>query len=193
MLNLCHATIVAPVPHRDSLKNLARLLGFRSVDTVQARGLKPGPIPIQFFLVDYRLGDDGLEPMLKSIRAHPDVNLRYAPIILMAQDGPVETFLGMLRLGFDDIIALPETRDMIAGRLSRQLRKEYLYIETADYLGPDRRRFDLPIEQTEQRLGIKPHSRLVIRREPRHGVRILRRHYVSGEGVDVQGPVRVAG
>ncbi|OEO30972.1 hypothetical protein VW23_018575 [Devosia insulae DS-56] len=115
--------------------------------------------------------DEDLVDTIAAIRAERTSRLCYSPIILFTADRAAGTVVRYVRFGFDDVISLPARRDELAERLADQLH-EQVYIETKDYLGPDRRRLD---RGAELRLGISPHTRLVLERDPRRGVRVLDR------------------
>jgi hypothetical protein len=77
-------------------------------------------------------------------------------------------------MGFDDVLSLPQSQIQVADRLETQLDREILYLETADYLGPDRRRLD-PYGALHRPVGITAHTQLLIRRDPDFGNRVLSR------------------
>ena len=102
-------------------------------------------------------------------------DLRLAVAALVDEREAVGRLEGILRLGFDDVITLPEKREVIVDRLVGQLNSEHLYIQTDSYLGPDRRRMEFPGAPTDsRRMPDSPHVRLHIRRSVERGVQIVR-------------------
>ncbi|KQV09096.1 hypothetical protein ASC89_03155 [Devosia sp. Root413D1] len=174
MFESCRAYVMA-ANLRDSLalETVAHQLGFGEVVCGLGNPAYAGrsATSITYFFLDYRMRDEELVDCISAIRAERTSRLCYSPIILFTTDRAAETVVRYVRFGFDDVISLPARRDELAERLADQLH-EQVYIETKDYLGPDRRRFD---RGAELRLGISPHTRLVLERDPRRGVRVLDR------------------
>ncbi|CAN7271840.1 response regulator [Devosia sp. LjRoot16] len=174
MFESCRAYVMA-ANLRDSLalETVAHQLGFGEVVCGLGNPAYAGrsATSITYFFLDYRMRDEELVDTISAIRAERTSQLCYSPIILFTTDRAAETVVRYVRFGFDDVISLPARRDELAERLADQLR-EQVYIETKDYLGPDRRRLD---RGAELRLGISPHTRLVLERDPRRGVRVLDR------------------
>ena len=54
--------------------------------------------------------------------------------------------------GFDDVICLPEKRQILTQRFERQLLTSHLYFRTETYLGPDRRRMERATEVFNRRV-----------------------------------------
>lgn len=176
MLEYCNAYVVGATKQQTSeLVDLAEGVGFVSVHLVHAEQRSPAARQPQlnFFLVHYMLSDEHKKAVLAAVRGSPDQDVRFAPVVLISDDCPSETILAYVEFGFDDIISLPETTDMLEQRLSRQLHNPQVYVETAQYLGPDRRRFEAASEiQGWRRAGLKGHTRYTILRHPEHGVEI---------------------
>jgi len=174
MFESCRAYVMA-ANLRDSLalETVAHQLGFGEVVCGLGNPAYAGrsATSITYFFLDYRMRDEELVDTISAIRAERTSRLCYSPIILFSADRAAETVVRYVRFGFDDVISLPARRDELAERLADQLH-EQVYIETKDYLGPDRRRLD---RGAELRLGISPHTRLVLERDPRRGVRVLDR------------------
>ena len=101
-------------------------------------------------------------------------DVRYAPVVLFAADGPFEQYLSYIDMGFDDIITLPENATIVEQRLIAQLDTEHTYFETATYFGPDRRRMEVEVPHQFQRSDA-PHShvRHYFARDPRRGIVVL--------------------
>ena len=180
MLERCNAFVVAPDQnHASALVRLARRVGFTLVVVTQPTGEEGATAvaprwPLNFFLVDYMLHDDLKKAVLAAVRRSQDMEVRFAPVVLIIDDCPFERILWYVEFGFDDIISLPEKADLMGQRLSRQLGHPYLYVQTADYLGPDRRRLEIDSEARDhRRTGLRSHIRYTIRRDPERGVEIL--------------------
>ena len=182
MLSLCRAYVIAQTPAQNrSLVSLAERAGFGFVGTVLGERrvtIEAERGEIVYFLVHHKLSDGTMSSIIRLLRDNDDDAIRYAPILLIIGDCPFETILKYVRFGYDDIIALPEKRESIVARLQNQLNNEQFYVETDDYLGPDRRRMELGAA-SDRRRADSPHARLTIQRTVEHGVRVLRRLYAG--------------
>lgn len=184
MLSHCRAYVVAKSGAQNrSLIRLCERAEFGFVGTALGEGavrLEGGGSDVVFFLMHHLLADNAMKAILGSIRASEPDCLRYAPVILVINDSPYDTILRYIRFGFDDVIILPQKRELIVDRLRAQLNGVHVYFETPDYLGPDRRRFDLQgaLSDPKRRLDT-PHSRLHIHRSIEKGVRVVRREIVG--------------
>jgi hypothetical protein len=106
-------------------------------------------------------------------------------VIVIADDCSFEKVLSYVRMGFDDVISLPEKRDVLVQRLLAQLHTEHLYVETPNYFGPDRRRMDIEVNDS-RRQGMAGHARFYIRRLPDQGIHIVRHEIYSTEDSERQ-------
>jgi hypothetical protein len=177
LLGGCAAVVVAH-EERDSasLQALAKRVGFGSVSTLSEGPHREDPEhSLTFFLLHFGLGNAGKKLLLSRLRGHPSDNVRFAPIVLFIPDGPSEEILFYIGMGFDDVICLPENSHIVASRLATQISQEHLYIETQSYLGPDRRRMELPGDTHPERKGDYEHTKLTIVRKPGVGVNVIRR------------------
>lgn len=136
-----------------------------------------GALPnILFFLIHFGISDQGKQALLHQIRAHPDLRIRFAPVILISRDLDTEKFLSYVEMGFDDILCLPDAAKLLSDRLLNQLNRDILYIETSKYLGPDRRRLDMPGHPQSGRVSTsRMHVRLYIHRGLAEGPAIVKR------------------
>jgi hypothetical protein len=178
MLSECNAFIIAPSrTETTQLEHLAERVGFGDI----ASSFSPQRLihTLTFFLLHYRLSEVAMHRVIDEVRNSEDVETRYAPIVLISDDCPVDRLLGYIQLGFDDVIALPEKREELESRLAGQLHSEQIYYETDDYLGPDRRRMELPTHRDDRRTGATPFARLLVRRDPVNGVSVQRRHTIG--------------
>lgn len=178
MLSECNACVVAPSPRESlQLERMAERVGFGSIITsfaprVPDRGQT-------YFILHYQLREAPMRAVIDQVRDSQDPQTRYAPIVLFTDDCPIDRLLGYIKMGFDDVIALPEKREVLEARLAAQLNSDLTYFETDDYLGPDRRRMELSDHRDERRTGTMPFSRLIIRRDPTKGVSLVRRHMMG--------------
>jgi len=177
LLSACAAIVVAhDEPNSASLVALGGRVGFGSATPFAQASLDNDPAHrLPFFLVHYGLGNAAKKLLLSRLRGAPSDNIRFAPIVLFIPDGPSEEILFYIGMGFDDVICLPENSHILASRLSTQIGQEHMFIETRTYLGPDRRRMELPGDTHPDRAGDYEHAKLTIIRKPGVGVRIARR------------------
>jgi CheY-like chemotaxis protein len=195
MLSFCRAFIVAQTPAQNrSLINLADRAGFGLIGTVLGErrvAIEAARREIAFFLVHHQIPDAAKLAVLERIRQSSDDAIRYAPVCLIINDCPFETVLKYVEFGFDDIVTLPERRDALVGRLLGQLDTPHIYIETTDYLGPDRRRMEVATHhRDERRRGDEGFLRLTVHRSVEGGVRIVRRELVGRQTRSVFDPIR---
>ncbi|MET3924115.1 hypothetical protein ABIE28_000224 [Devosia sp. 2618] len=187
----CAAIIIAPnASCSNELLSLAGRVGFgAAVDHDRTVGLDPDLQP--YFVMHYAISDTAKASLLCSIRQSSVTKVQYAPIVVIMPDGPFEQTIHYIKMGFDDVISLPEKPRILSTRLAGQVWQDRLYIETEDYLGPDRRRMDLmPHESQNRRQGGSKHARITFVREPGAGIRILNRQLVLRPPMEV-GPVEV--
>jgi hypothetical protein len=173
------ALVVGPRDGAGSaLLDLARAVGFATVQRYQglARAEKlMAKTPLIYFLCSPVRDVRTLKPMADAIRFSPSLRLRFLPLIYFAREPSLDTVRHCIRMGFDDVIALPIAGDDVGGRIERQIDRIHTYYETATYFGPDRR----------NRTGGAPRSagsdhgggqfrRIEIRRSPDTGVDVIR-------------------
>ncbi len=183
MLERCTAFVIAGnKTQRRSLETIARRLGLETVLPLAPRSALPaiGDLrPISFFLIHHQLDQRLMRLIVDAIRACPIDRVRYAPILLFVDDCLFDEYLNFLHMGFDDALALPDKREMLMQRLKGQLLTPQLYIRTASYFGPDRRRFDLSAEVDQRRgVGEHWHERITFFRDPGYGVTVIRTQHV---------------
>jgi PleD family two-component response regulator len=199
MLSQCRAYVVAQtLPQNRSLITLANRAGFGSVATaLDGQPLLSGSSvsEIVFFLLHHQLADGAKLAVIERLRSSVEDTVRYAPIFLIIDDQPFETFLKYVQFGFDDIITLPEKRQILVDRLMGQLNADHVYLESEDYLGPDRRRMEVGTGAgPSRREADTPHVRLTIHRSAERGVQVRRREFAGRRpSHETQGPRRIAG
>ena len=160
-----------------SLERFARATGFgRFMHYLDVAELRAQPAPIIFFLLHFATPDADKAETLVGLRQYPSSKVRLAPVVLITQDCDATTFLNYVQMGFDDIVCLPESPQLLIDRLTRQINHDIVYIETADYFGPDRRRMEVPGADHAARLSTAHmHTRYIIHRSMAHGPVILER------------------
>jgi len=178
ILSECAAVACCPLgAPLKSLEHVAQATGFGLFAHYQdVTGLRAASFQILYFLVHYGTPDAEKVETLTRLRQYPSLRVRLAPVILVTQDCDATTFLGYVQMGFDDILCLPESSELLVDRLVGQLNHDILYIQTRDYFGPDRRRMELPGTQHAARQSTaQMHTRLTIHRSLAEGPVILER------------------
>ena len=161
-----------------SLERLAAKCGFALIEGVSGADIPTLRTLIAFILVHYQSGDHVLDGVIRTIRGGSH-EVRFSPIIVISDDCDFETVLRYVHLGVDDVISLPENRDILIRRFASQLSAEHLYIETSSYFGPDRRRLDVDPDDV-RRVGMAGHARYHFRRLPDVGIVIVRHEIHPG-------------
>ena len=129
-------------------------------------------------LVHFAIGMEAKRQLLERVRHAGSVNICFAPVVLFLQDGPGDVMLEYIEMGFDDVICLPENSRIVGARLAAQIGQEHTYVETRRYLGPDRRRMELPSHSRPERTDDHDYTNLTVLRTPEMGVQILRRQLI---------------
>lgn len=157
------------------LDRIGRRAGFVDLQPLGGGSGSHGDRKLNYFLIHHELGADTLIAVLHSVRSSIIDDVRYAPVVLFAVDGPFEQYLRYIEMGFDDVITLPEKAAIVEQRLIAQLDTEHMYFETATYFGPDRRRMEVE-PPSEHKRAAMPHShvRHYFRRDPVRGIIVTR-------------------
>ena len=178
MLSACKAIVIGTTDNQvRSLVAMARKCGFTLIEDPGAGEPQP-KTPVTFMFVHYRVGDSVLASIIRTVR-RGDRNTRFSPIIVIANDCDVELILHLVYMGVDDVISLPEKRDVLVQRLAGQLWSEQVYVETAEYFGPDRRRLEPSAHEDARRAGSAGHAQYHIQRIPDFGTKIVRHQIFS--------------
>lgn len=166
-----------------SLFSLAGDLGFAGVSSY--RGLsqveqQAGETPVCYFLFSAVPDLRQIQPVADAIRFSAARTIRFSPMVYCAEDPSMETIKACINMGFDDIVALPQTPEKLRRRLDRQIGHNMVFYETAGYFGPDRRNRVAALKPSPvvQRLG-GPFRRLEIVRNLLEGVLVLRDDFSS--------------
>jgi hypothetical protein len=158
------------------LERIGRRAGFVELQPLGG-GTSSGPSSrkLNYFLTHHELGAETLMAVLRSVRSSIIDDVRFAPVVLFAADGPFEQYLEYIEMGFDDVITLPEKAKIVEQRLIAQLDTEHVYFETSTYFGPDRRRMEVEAP-SEHKRATMPHShvRHYFRRDPQRGIVLAR-------------------
>lgn len=174
-LRYCSAVVVGYEGDSRNLVELAKKVGFGSVQELnEAPDIKRPEFALTYFLINHQLSDETKSRLIRRLRRSPSSKIRFAPIVAIGGDVAFEVVMRHINLGFDDFICLPEKAEIVANRLLNQLEQAQIYIETATYLGPDRRRMEAPMHVNSQRKA-HPHShtRITLRRSAGRGIEVL--------------------
>jgi DNA-binding response OmpR family regulator len=176
MLEFCRAIVIAPTQFDShAIADLAMEAGFGDVASIFEDGESNGlRYPVSFFLVHHRLNDADCEDIIDAVRHIDRKGLCYSPMVVLMPETSGESVRKFVRMGFDDVISLPQSQVQLTARLGMQLDRDIVYFETGEYLGPDRRRMDVD-SALQRRSAISPHTRLVIRRDADYGTRVISR------------------
>jgi hypothetical protein len=145
--------------------------------------------PVTFVMFAETTDPKSYEPIVHEIRRGQPRSLALAPLIYFCESPSRDVIDKCVEIGMDDIMTMPFTRDRVHQRLMRQIEAPQIYFETADYLGPDRRRL------SDQRLAdaflrgieeVRPARRLEIRRSLSAGVTVIREEIIQPHGHGAQ-------
>lgn len=130
--------------------------------------------PICFFLFSAVADVRSLRPLAQEIRRAPADSIRFAPLVYCAAAPSIESTVALINMGFDDIVALPQTVWGLRDRLARQTDRRVDFYQTRSYFGPDRRNrlARLPSPRQPTRSG-GPFRRLGIVRDLTAGINVL--------------------
>ena len=176
-LQYCSCVVVGYHGDSRNLVRLAHKSGFGAVQELNENpDIQRPEFPLTFFLVNHLLSDQTKDLLVRRLRRSSVTKLRFAPIIAVGEDVEFEVLLKHIGLGFDDFISLPEKVDIVISRLLHQLDHPQIFIETATYFGPDRRRLEAPDAGHSQRKSFPhSHTRLTVQRSVQRGVQVVRR------------------
>ena len=184
-----YAYVVGPQDKAwQTLFDMAGDLGFAGVSDY--RGIsqveqQAGETPVCYFLFSATADLHALRPVADAIRFSASRAIRFSPMVYCAEDAAVETIMACINMGFDDVVALPQSTVKLRERLGRQIGHNMVFYETAGYFGPDRRNrvAALKPNPVANRIG-GPFRRLEIVRNLLDGVSVLRDEF-SNPSADV--------
>ena len=160
-----------------ALQELAHAVGFMPVERYAGlvRAEKQARLtPLMFFLCAEVANVETLKATADTIRFSTNPDLKFSPLLYFAHSASVETIKACIRMGFDDVIALPYRAGDLSERIFRQVGRTHTYYETATYFGPDRRNRTGNTRSTESDHGGGQFRRIEIVRSPESGVNVLR-------------------
>ena len=145
---------------------------YRGISQVEQQA---GETPVCYFLFSAVADLRELRPVADAIRFSASRTIRFSPMVYCAEESSVETIMACINMGFDDIVALPQSPEKLRQRLARQIGQNMVFFETDGYFGPDRRNrvAALKPSMATSRVG-GPFRRLEIVRNLLDGVSVLR-------------------
>lgn len=124
------------------LHSLVRQAGFKESrvfpeNSATLSQYRRGPVP--FIFVHAGAKPAAVLKVFTSVRSHPDVCVRFLPIIAVTDTGAAATVMRFIQMGCDDVVSLPLTAASLIDRLKRQIGRPRAYYQTRSYFGPDQR------------------------------------------------------
>lgn len=166
-----------------TLFDMAGDLGFAGVSDY--RGLsqveqQADETPVCYFLFSATTDLRDIRPVADAIRFSSSRTIRFSPMVYCAEEPSMDTIMACINMGFDDIVALPQSGPKLRQRLARQIGHSMVFYETAGYFGPDRRNrvAALKPHPVTNRIG-GPFRRLEVTRNLLDGVSVLRDEFFS--------------
>lgn len=84
--------------------------------------------------------DDGIAPLLRNLRRHRFGLDPFAPVVVTVSSKDERLVQQIAYSGVDHIVGRPFSAEQFGKRLHAVVSRRHRFIETLDYLGPDRRR-----------------------------------------------------
>jgi hypothetical protein len=160
-----------------ALQELAHAVGFMPVERyagIASAERQARETPLVFFLCAEVPDVAALKPTVDAIRFSISAELRFSPLIYFSRSLSVEGIRACIKMGFDDVIALPYKAGDLSERIFRQVGRTQVYYETATYFGPDRRNRMGNSRSTDSDHGGGQFRRIEIVRNALTGVDVLR-------------------
>jgi hypothetical protein len=179
-----YAYVVGPGDRAwQTLFDMAGTLGFAGVSDYRGMSQveqQAGETPVCYFLFSALADVRQLRPVADAIRFASSRTIRFSPMVYCAEAPSVETTMACINMGFDDIVALPQSTSKLRERLGRQIGQNMVFYETAGYFGPDRRNRVAALKSNlvVNRVG-GPFRRLEIVRNLLDGVSVLHDEFSS--------------
>ncbi len=119
-----------------------RELGFRRIANVDNPGdladlMRARQFEMVVFAVDGL--DAGAPDLIRRTRQYDNSSDPYTPMILVSWNGATETVRQALNSGTDQLLMWPFSTEQLAARVAALISARKPFVETEDYLGPDRR------------------------------------------------------
>jgi DNA-binding response OmpR family regulator len=158
--------------------NLMRQAGFKDTRRFPNNGtmlseFRRGPLP--FIFLHSALPLERALSSFTAVRTHPDVTLRFLPMIVIAESCDTQKLIQFIQLGCDDIITMPITAASILARIKHQIDAPKDYFQTESYFGPDRRQHAIIKNKSHSGRGKGDHyfRHFLIQRHAVRGTSIL--------------------
>jgi hypothetical protein len=155
---------------------MAREIGFNPVLPYGGLGKAEAQViktPLLFFLCAAVTDMTTLKPMAEAIRFSPARGLRFSPLIYFTHNPSIDDIRRCINMGFDDVVALPQSGARFEDRIQRLVGTVQVYYETPTYFGPDRRN-RLVEDVSDPRRGTGGQFRRIeIIRNPETGTEVL--------------------
>lgn len=147
--------VVDDSPHfRKLLVGLLNALGFRQIEEAAdgAEGLKAlSHFQADLALVDWHMSPvDGLE-FTRFVRTSPDSTNPRLPIIMLSGYTEMRLVLEARDAGVNEFVAKPISAKTLQSRILSTLTAPRPFVRSPDYLGPDRRRRQVPLKGPDRR------------------------------------------
>jgi CheY-like chemotaxis protein len=113
--------------------------------------LTAGLPPYDVILLDYRMPSINGAMVLRWIRQSPESPDRFQPVIMMSAVAETATVHEARDLGVTEFISKPFSVKSVTDKLIEIIDKPRPFYHTKDFFGPDRRRQNRQIEQSERR------------------------------------------
>jgi CheY-like chemotaxis protein len=141
-------------PMREILKSLLYGLGVRHVDEARDAAAAFEMLKLSHYdilLTDYDMaGETGAQLTHKLRRAAANQNRRIAVIMITGRaEGPV--IFSARDAGVDEYLIKPLTTASLCQKLDAVLNRRRAFVESGDYMGPDRRRRTMAFSGPERR------------------------------------------
>ncbi len=136
---------------RHMVRDIARSIGVNEVDVVPNayeawRAYSDKKKDIDVILVDWGREDaSGLE-FTKNVRRHQGSRYREIPIIIMTSFTNKERVIKARDAGITEFLIKPFAKKDLKNRIRYVIEKPREFIESENYVGPDRRRRDIDVE-----------------------------------------------
>lgn len=155
---------------RSMLIGFANRLGFAAaVDYTQTAKLDPHLL--QFYFIHGAVPDKAKTMLLQSIRNSPLDQRKYAPVVCLLPGGPRHLLIHYVEMGFDEVLFLTDPDPSAIQKLEQQLYHEHIYVQTSNYLGPDRRRLErVKPDDPRRKNSTQGFRRISVHRDPRTGI-----------------------
>ena len=125
------------------------------IKEIHSNPQKAGVQRLDLVICDWMMSPVDGVLLLKWIRRHKDSPNKFLPFIMISALSEMDKVMEARNLGANEFLTKPFSINTIAGKLTSLIDKPRNYIYTKDYLGPDRRRQQLPIKTENRRTATK--------------------------------------